>query len=283
LLSFLLATLAHVQFQLEELTLNQTKLTLNQTKLTLNQTKLTLNQKTFEVRLSAVDSEKHGVTTEAEMVQRLISSSLLGHNEEFDRFLVSSKVDGWFEQKHIDGITFSTDLPESDKKIKDTNEIVEGVQSYVDSVLKKVFQNKALFMRGGKAKNLFSKQQVVSLTSTYVHGSHKKASFLTRKPDLPFFDGTRHGGVAVVWFGDCKGSGTGEFSDADIGHVLDMGRVLMMQVQVARSMMVVFLTDGNRFQYFRILRQSSGLYYHFSTIFTGIEAWQVKYSSLFNL
>jgi hypothetical protein len=78
--------------------------------------------------------------------------------------------------------------------------------------------------------------------------------------------------------GDVKGGAIDRksFPEAAIGHILDMGRDLLKEVQFMRNSLICFLTDGNRFQFFKCERRGGGLFEFFeSGVYVGVPGWQV--------
>lgn len=107
--------------------------------------------------------------------------------------------------------------------------------------------------------------------------SPTSSSFSGRKPHLVSYMPLRRGACSITMLGDVKGrSSNGDFPDAEVGHILDMARVLMTEHQFTRPFLIVFLTDGFRFQYFKCSRQSSDTFkYTSSIVYTETAGWQV--------
>ena len=83
--------------------------------------------------------------------------------------------------------------------------------------------------------------------------SHKVVSFSGRKPDIPCFNGMlRGGGCSITLLGDVKDCGprNNDFSDVEVGHILDLRTDLLTKEQFTRTFLFCFLTDGYRFQFF---------------------------------
>jgi len=63
--------------------------------------------------------------------------------------------------------------------------------------------------------------------------------------------------------------------------VLDMAKALLTKHQLNRKFMYVFLIDGFRFQFFKVLRdQSSDMIFEYSAVYNGDEGWAI-FSRLF--
>ena len=60
--------------------------------------------------------------------------------------------------------------------------------------------------------------------------------------------------------------------------MLDMTRQLLMEYQKRRGLMYCFLTDGYRFQFFKVERhRSHDFIFQESNVYEGITGWQVPY------
>lgn len=93
--------------------------------------------------------------------------------------------------------------------------------------------------------------------------AYKKTSFRTRKPDIVNYKKGFTGPIAITAFGDCKKRGEGDFGEDEIGHILDMARSYMEDIgAMIRPFLIVFLTDGKRWQFFRVRRKADGLDYY---------------------
>jgi Protein kinase domain len=91
--------------------------------------------------------------------------------------------------------------------------------------------------------------------------AYKKVSFSNRKPDVVAYKAGLTGCLAITFFGDLKGRDSGDFTSEQKGHVLDMARKFMEFVSPSRPFLVVFLSDGHRWQFFRVLREDNELVY----------------------
>lgn len=91
------------------------------------------------------------------------------------------------------------------------------------------------------------------------------------------YGGANRGAFAITLIGDCKGvtSLNMDFNDAEIGHILDMSKELLGKFQVFRHVMISFLTDGQRFQFFRVKKESGEFNFSQSTVYTDTFGWQV--------
>jgi serine/threonine protein kinase len=70
-------------------------------------------------------------------------------------------------------------------------------------------------------------------------------------------------------------SSKGDFPDAEIGHILDLAKVLLRSYQVFRRVLYCFLTDGERFQFFRVERRIDGFFFQQSSVFSNTMGWQI--------
>lgn len=118
--------------------------------------------------------------------------------------------------------------------------------------------------------------------------AHATVSFAGRSPDMPCYHGAQRGACAITLLGDVKGCGprNNDFSDVEVGHVLDMATDLMTKEQCTRTLLYCFLTDGYRFQFFRCChsqREEPIFTYEQSAVYGGEVGWQVSYYGLLDL
>ena len=68
-----------------------------------------------------------------------------------------------------------------------------------------------------------------------------------------------------------------DFTDEDVGQVLDFMRVLMSEVQSYRPFLFGILSDGHRFQFLRCLRTTDRhtFQYQKSSIYCDLDGWQI--------
>jgi len=123
------------------------------------------------------------------------------------------------------------------------------------------------------------------LTSTPKEKAYNGPSFAGRKPDLVNHEKGFTGSIAITFFGDCKRRAvSGNFSHEEMGHVLDMARVFMEKVGHYRSKLIIFLTDGTRWQFFKATRTSANrgkLTYDASKIVNDVqEGWNILWTLL---
>lgn len=98
-----------------------------------------------------------------------------------------------------------------------------------------------------------------------------RVSFGTRKPDIVFLDEGKRGAGRITLIGEVKGytTGNGDFSDEHVGEILDTAFDLM-DLQREREFLYAFITDGARFQYFKIDRRKAR-----------VSDYAVQYSSVY--
>ena len=68
------------------------------------------------------------------------------------------------------------------------------------------------------------------------------------------------GSLAISAFDDLKPRGTDDFSPEEKDHILDMARTFMKHVGLCRPFLVVVLSDGVRWQFFRIKREKASVF-----------------------
>eukprot|EP00597_Dinobryon_sp_UTEXLB2267_P014366 CAMPEP_0170121958 /NCGR_PEP_ID=MMETSP0020_2-20130122/16298_1 /TAXON_ID=98059 /ORGANISM="Dinobryon sp., Strain UTEXLB2267" /LENGTH=693 /DNA_ID=CAMNT_0010352613 /DNA_START=298 /DNA_END=2379 /DNA_ORIENTATION=+ len=102
-----------------------------------------------------------------------------------------------------------------------------------------------------------------------------------KSPDVVFYDGLdKRGSSAITMIGEVKGGGSGDFSASEKGQLVDVTQRLMKQ-QPFRQSMIVFLTDGRRFEYFRCLRREANNFrFHHSAIFLRDVGWRILFGLL---
>jgi hypothetical protein len=213
---------------------------------------------------------KHGVTTEAEWVAALRNNGKLKHLESFDDFL-AGKGAGWINTTDFNFPVIGTgEIPREDPN--------SGVQGYVTEKLTQILNANTIHARKKKNPNQFI-QQGTQLTLKILPDpeAFSRPSFGHRKPDVVAYRGSNRGAFAIALIGDCKGvvSLDKDFQPAEIGHILDMSKDLLAKFQVFRHVMFSFLTDGHRFQFFKVQRESDGFHFTQSIVFTETLGWQV--------
>ena len=111
-------------------------------------------------------------------------------------------------------------------------------------------------------------------------------SFAGRKPDLVNHEKGCTGSIAITFFGDCKKRGKdtdGNFTDEQIGHILDMSRVFMEKVGYYCQKLLTFLTDGKRWQFFvtQRSRDDNGFHYKVSKVIDDSQnGWNILWTLL---
>ena len=87
----------------------------------------------------------------------------------------------------------------------------------------------------------------------------------------------RIGELAIIFFGDVKPAGEADFIDEQKGHILDMAIDFMTKVQIDRTHLFCFLTDGKRFQFFRVTREDNDSFvFSQSEVLLEHIGWQVS-------
>ena len=67
-------------------------------------------------------------------------------------------------------------------------------------------------------------------------------------------------------------SSKGDFSDAEIGHILDLAKTLLRS---HHRVLCCFLTDGERFQFFKVERRIDEFFFQQSSVFSNTMGWQI--------
>lgn len=129
-----------------------------------------------------------------------------------------------------------------------------GVQSDVTTILNELIAHE-------------QQSATINWTSLPDPDAYRKVSFRTRKPDVVNYQKDQTGCLAITSFGDLKRRGLGGFSSEETGHILDMARSFMEHVGMYTPFLIVFLSDGVRWQFFRVDRQQGDqLYYRQASV-----------------
>eukprot|EP00603_Paraphysomonas_imperforata_P006353 CAMPEP_0114418050 /NCGR_PEP_ID=MMETSP0103-20121206/3288_1 /TAXON_ID=37642 ORGANISM="Paraphysomonas imperforata, Strain PA2" /NCGR_SAMPLE_ID=MMETSP0103 /ASSEMBLY_ACC=CAM_ASM_000201 /LENGTH=179 /DNA_ID=CAMNT_0001586379 /DNA_START=72 /DNA_END=611 /DNA_ORIENTATION=+ len=172
----------------------------------------------------------HGVTTEAEFANCLRQNGeLKPATELFREFLGKCCIDRWIAHGSLSMDYPAMGVGENDKKGQDGVDI-PGTQSYVSEMLNGMKASSCLYAErahrsDGDKKRLFNKSNPVKmeLRCDVDSTAYRQQSFGSRKPDVVgYASGDTRGSQDIVLLGDVKGRGDGNFTDAEIGHVLDL-------------------------------------------------------------
>ena len=208
-----------------------------------------------EVENLKKNRSRKGTTTQAQFVELLLK-----HNE----LRIAKQEEVW------SGVAQELPLPkdtqieprenakESNSRNKADPSTVQYIVSNVLTLLKEHFEKKG----GNKSRP--------------DPDAYKKVSFGSRKPDIVNYTKDCTGSLAITAFGDCKRRDTGDFTNEEIGHILDMALAFMECVSYYRQFVIVFLTDGKRWQFFRVLRHGKEklVYLHAPVIDDGTMGWK---------
>jgi hypothetical protein len=202
----------------------------------------------------------HGVSTEAEWAQDLKNQGRLRYEQSFQAFLETSKYSYWPTNQ----------LPKFPSLKSGESDVC---QPFVDGIIDLINLDKGYKIKSdghfyAKSSSLQSQQTITS--------AHDKVSYSTRRPDVVIYNGNLRGACAISIIGDVKGCrSTTDFPDAEVGHILDMSKVLFDEHQFSRTLLYSFLTDGFRFQFFRCSKVNDSFQFESSSVFIGAAGWQV--------
>ena len=225
----------------------------------------------LESRLSALERRSDmkaikGTTTEAEMVQEK------KENRELVPFrhqtIMNFKVSWWIRNDDVSRNKFPN-VGETEKDI---------CQPFVTKILEAFTQADIPKTSLYYPTNAIKRCSGIQLTSVVDNQAYRKVSFDGRKPDVVSYEAECTGSLAITFIGDVKrrSIASGDFTDQEQGHILDMGFDLM-NIQRHRAFLICFLTDGFRFQFFKIDRREGNKYYsQYSAVFEGLSGWQVE-------
>jgi hypothetical protein len=247
--------------------------------------KMDINAKFIDLKMGM--SPHHGVTTEAEFTKSLRINGQLKlptENNTLRDFLENCSINTWIAHGELVMNYPAIGVGENDHKNQD-GVVVPGTRSYVTGMLNEIKVSTLLYTQRARKKGDVqhfnkSKSTAQKVVECYVDpDAHKRPSFGTRKPDVVVYAGSTRGSQDIVLLGDVIGRGFGDFSDDQIGHVLDFGTALMKDYQVGRRKLYVFLTDGYRFQFFSISRDENveGRWSILqSSVYVELLGWQVS-------
>lgn len=265
-----------------------------------------------------IHHEKKGVTTEAEFLQSLVQNQLfIPATPHFQDFLRAKAADYWIEARRPTFPAknssekaicqpFMTQVLEhfvSADNIPD-NISISHYRDHIHTTLKNLSSKRKksdaekdtiLELEGWRPSNLCKLPSVTLYTKNFLSSSHieadiysiadpyafDKQSFGRRKPDIVLYSSILGGPLDITFLGEVKGrSGDLSFPDQEVGHIIDITRDLLENYQVHRSFCYAFLTDCQRFQFFKLTKSQSTLTYEYSRIFHGLEGWNVSLSYL---
>ena len=217
-----------------------------------------------------IGMDKHGVTTAAQWVSSLRGNHKLLYRQELDSFLTAAKL-GWI----CCDPTFNfpplgtAESPRVDRE--------SGTQAYVTGQLRSIKQATHFHAEKRDKSGFVKKKNALNLQSFPDPDAYERTAFGPRKPDVVAYASENlRGALAITLIGDVKGaSSEGDFPDAEIGHILGLARTLLGSYQVFRRVLYCFLTDGNRFQFFKVERQSDEFFFQQSSVFFNTMGWQI--------
>ena len=192
----------------------------------------------------------------AERVKALRANEDLTPSSDFDHTLQGLQVSWW-------PVGGSKTFPSPDCMEKTT------CQNFVSEML-------ALFQKGKVKVIDGTGGKTVVVRSVPDPQAYQKRQVSNRGPDCLFYDGLdKTGNFAVTLEGEVKRGGKSKFSDDQIGQVTD-GLQRLLDLQPERVNMIGFMTDGRRFQFFRIHRRHPGYHFDVSHVYLRQAGWQVR-------
>ena len=153
--------------------------------------------------------------------------------------------------------------------------VPKSTQDFVSAVVVLLKEDKCIYKTGAREEQKQSKLVLTSHPDPMAYVT----SFGTSKPDLPFFAFPNTTSPHCITFQmDVKPRDDGEFTDEQIGHIIYMTKDLLAKQHEGRLGMLCGLTDGNRFQFFKVLRKGTGggVTVVASRTYNGLEGWQVN-------
>lgn len=171
----------------------------------------------------------------------------------------------------------------SNAKLMENLQEPQSTQDFVSAVLVKLAEEKTVyFHKKIKTKKGKSMTTIIpksfQMTSFPSPMAYVQKSFENRSPDLPFRSYSNTSSPHCITFmldvKPCEPNK--EFTDDQKGHIVDMVRELLTSVQKSRRGMICGLSDGSRFQYFRVLLLPDGIQVEASRSYIGDDGWQVQ-------
>eukprot|EP01036_Dinobryon_divergens_P031492 gene31492-40899_t len=199
------------------------------------------------------DTRNNEVSTGTDIVQYLREKRLINHANSFDSWLMEAsptRRNLWIS--HGDSSRYFPAEACREKDTKTINNggestITNGTQTYLEAINREVSSAGCLYLESADIPGTYNESTAIKFVRTSdPHDNQKSVSFRNRRrPDLVLYRSGCSGAYAITSLGDAKPfDGLDDaFSEAQIGHVLDMGIELMSHVQPWRSFLIVFLTD----------------------------------------
>ncbi len=212
------------------------------------------------------------VTTEAEHVQQLRKKGKLAHSPDFD-----VELQGMAAPLTIaTGGTPVMAPPSCPEKSTDN---VFGTQHYMTSMTKLLQSSPPLYIFKTNADPNNIAVEIVHLQSI-LFDTHDSNALPGRSPDGVGRVVRLSGPFAITFICDVKPSlsmDTSPFTDAQVGHILEMTEYLLSSVQPWRFKCYSFLTDTRRFQFFKTVKQSgsNNFSHQLSCIIPAEKGWQI--------
>ena len=244
--------------------------------------KLSEDFKDLDVKLS-LQGGVAAVTTEAEFVRALRDTDRIAFRSGFGKRLenlIPHNLKGcWYTTGDIMDSLPTVCTGEKDSTVDGA--VLLGTQSYFERANGELRQAEWLYPEGNTNGVFIKTGRKFFVRTSVPQDTYKVESFLNRKPDVSGYKKGATGAFAITFIGDVKPF-DGEhraFTDAQIGHILDMDIQFMRLVQPWRRSIIVFLTDTRRFQFFEIIRvaMTNGFEFNItqSVIWGAVKGWAI--------
>ena len=158
-----------------------------------------------------------------------------------------------------------------------------GVRVILNSLLRELFRGKTLYMET-KDRKTFNEATKAPLCRNYSINleEYKYPSFQNRKPDFVANFANYVGPQAIVLIGNFTSRANFSFTKEEKGKLIDFARALLFHEQFHRHFIFCFLSDGIRFQFFRVEKlvenDLDDLRVRIFPVVIGIQGWQVSHS-----
>ena len=236
-------------------------------------------QKGFDELLSKVSmmKTKKGTVTESQFMQQLQEDGKYTRDHFFCKWLGELKANNkiWIKSGDASEKHFPP-LGTTEQDVKSPNgKKILGTQSFFDATVNKI-RGGEFFTAEGKSSQYFSKKRKNMSIKLDPKSTCNIATFRRRKPDHTVFREGLNGEFAIVFIGEIKSRYNGSFTAAHMGQIIDTC-IDLYEIQIERSYVICFLSDGYRFQFFKVsFVDGEPNNVAPSDIYTGVAGWQVK-------
>lgn len=227
--------------------------------------------------IKASKSARPGTRTNAQFYQDLVQERRI-ENAVGDSFPFPPSCEVWEDSWFTD---VEPIFPGEDTSESGDN----GTQAFFDDLMQNIIETAKAnddelpvrrAYKWDRTKFVLKASSKKSLTSVPELNVHNKPAFLTRKFDGYTTQLGRAGPLSIIFPTELKGALPRHrgFPEEQRGQILDMVTQLMEFEQRSRPFMYSGLTDGYRWQFFKIIRTERSYQYQQSTVYHGLSGWR---------